>query len=68
MKRFFVSPQLAVLLSLGVAGIGGCSREISHTEKTSPTWTGGTKHEETTVTKNPDGSINVEHEKQVTHP
>ena len=63
-----VSLLLVTIVSFGVAGMPGCSQEISHTEKTGPTWTGGTKHEETTVKKNPDGTISVEKEKQVTHP
>ena len=66
--KTYASLLLATVMCLGGAGLTGCSREISHTEKTGPTWTGGTKHEETTVRKNPDGSLNVEHEKQVTHP
>ena len=56
-------------LAVGVllACVGGC--ETSHTETTGPTWTGGQKHEETTVYKNPiTGSTSVEHEKQVSNP
>ena len=50
-----------------LAGIAGC--ETSHTETTSPTWTGGQKHEETTVYQNPvTGATSVEHEKRVTNP
>jgi outer membrane lipoprotein SlyB len=52
----------AVLIAL--AGLVGC--ETSHTESTSPTWTGGQKHEETTVYQNPiTGNTSVEHEKTV---
>jgi len=50
-----------------LACIVGC--ETSHTETTSPTWTGGQKHEETTVRQNPiTGTTTVEHEKQVSNP
>ncbi len=50
-----------------MTSLGGC--ETSHTETTSPTWTGGQKHEETTVTHNPiTGSDSVEHQKEVTNP
>ena len=50
-----------------LAFIGGC--ETSHSESTSPTWTGGQKHEETTVYQNPiTGSTSVEHQQQVTNP
>lgn len=66
--KLSVSLLLVPVMSFGIAGMAGCSREVAHTEKTSSTWTGGTKHEETTVRKNPNGSLEVEHEKQVTHP
>ena len=58
---------LTTAAGLFLACIAGC--ETSHTEKTSPTWTGGQKHEETTVYQNPvTGSTSVEHQKQVTNP
>lgn len=58
---------LATAAGLLLACIVGC--ETSHTEKTSPTWTGGQKHEETTVRENPiTGDTSVEHKKQVSNP
>jgi hypothetical protein len=40
--------------------------EVEHHESTKENLLGGTTHEETTVTKNLDGSLNVEKSKQVT--
>ncbi|HET6250231.1 MAG TPA: hypothetical protein VFE47_21250 [Tepidisphaeraceae bacterium] len=48
--KFLTTAMLAMTLFAGLA-ITGC--ETSHEEKTTPTWTGGEKHEETTTTKNP---------------
>ena len=44
----------------------GCSHEVSHTESDKPGWFGGSTHEETTVTKNADGTTSVEKEKSST--
>ncbi len=56
-----------IAVGMFLACIVGC--ETSHTETTSPTWTGGQKHEETTVRQNPiTGTTTVEHEKQVSNP
>ena len=58
---------LTTAAGLLLACIVGC--ETSHTESTSPAWTGGQKHEETTVYQNPiTGSTSVEHQKQVSNP
>ena len=48
-------------------GWSGCAREVSHTESNKENLTGGETHRETTVYKNPDGSVSVEKEKDVTH-
>ena len=56
---------LAAAMVAGAWGLAACSEEVAHSEKTGKTWTGATKHEETTVYKNPDGSLSTEHEKQV---
>ena len=47
------------------AGLGGC--ETSHTESTKQNLLGGSTHEETTTYKNPDGTVSVDHSKEVTH-
>jgi hypothetical protein len=64
-KPFSVS---VVLLALACPfGLFGCSHEVAHTETTKNNWTGGQTHDETTVYKNPDGSVSVDKERQVTH-
>ena len=64
MKRFTI-PVLAAAMLAGMFVIAGC--ETQHSESTSPTLTGGTKHEETTTTKNPiTGQTTVEHNQQRT--
>ena len=56
----------AAFLSV-ILGSMGC--ETSHTESTKEGLFGGTKHEETTVTKNPvTGDSHVEHNEQRTNP
>ena len=45
----------------------GCAREVSHSESTSPNWTGGQTTKEQTTVQNPDGSISTEQSKTVTH-
>lgn len=58
------------LLGLGVLllGAGACSHEISHTESDKANWLDdGRTRTETTVTRNPDGTINTEHSTQSTH-
>jgi len=58
----------AILLALAFPfGLSGCSREVSHTETTHENLMGGQTHEETTVYRNPDGTVNVDKEKTVTH-
>ena len=57
---------LASFLCLGFAAVG-C--EVSHSESTKEGLFGGTKHEETTVTKNPiTGDTNVSHSESRTNP
>jgi hypothetical protein len=60
--------MLIAALALPMALATGCSHEISHTESDKPGWFGGQTHEETTVYKNPDGSLSTSHEKQSTNP
>jgi hypothetical protein len=55
---------IAVLLTLAGGLFAACSKEISHTESDKPGWFGGEKHEETTVYKNPDGTITTEHQEE----
>lgn len=57
---------LAATLAIPLAMTAGCSREISHTESDKPGLFGGSKHEETTVYKNADGTTSVEHQKSTT--
>jgi hypothetical protein len=38
----------------------GCSKEVAHTEKTTEDSNGNQKKEETTVTRNPDGTTTVD--------
>jgi hypothetical protein len=45
-----------------------CSQEVSHTESDKPGWFGGETHKETTVYKNPDGTITTEHQEETTKP
>ena len=66
MKTAFATLFAAAIITTAVFSTG-CSHETSHEEKTSPTWTGGQKHEETTTYKNPDGSTDIEHTKTTTH-
>jgi len=59
MMKLLNASLLAMVLFGGIT-VTGC--ETSHTEKTSPTWTGGTKTDETTTTKNPiTGDTNTTH-------
>jgi len=60
MKKVLHSIVLLSMLGLGGLVTTGC--EVSHTETDKPTWFGGRKHEETTVTKNPvTGEHDVSH-------
>ena len=64
--RLLTTALLAATLFTGLA-ISGC--ETSHSEKESPTWTGGHKHEETTTTKNPvTGDVDTTHTETKTPP
>ena len=57
---------VAALLSVGFISMG-C--EVSHSESTKEGWFGETKHQETTVTKNPvTGDTNVSHTETRTNP
>jgi len=60
--------MLAAMLAIPLAMTFGCSHEVSHTESDKQGVFGGTKHEETTVYKNADGTTSVEHEKHSTNP
>jgi hypothetical protein len=52
---------------LGVSlAVTGCAKETYHSESDKPGMMGGHKHEETTVTKNNDGTTTVEKEKSST--
>jgi len=55
---------LALAIALAAPVIGGCAREVSHTERTKTTWDGGVKRDATTVYENPDGSRTVQKESQ----
>jgi hypothetical protein len=63
---------LATLFVGAVVGTGailvGCSQEVAHSEKDSPTLTGGQKHEQTTTYRNPDGSYTTEHSATKSNP
>jgi ABC-type oligopeptide transport system substrate-binding subunit len=67
MKKNFASLCVAALLGTSLFVIG-CSHETAHTEKTSPTWNGGTKTDETTTYKNADGSTTTEHSASRSNP
>jgi len=56
--------SLAMVATLASAMLAACSQEVSHTESDKPGWFGERKHEETTVYKNPDGTISTEHSEQ----
>ena len=65
MKTFKTFLSLSVLGL--VMGVMGC--ETSHTESTKQGWFGDTKHQETTVTKNPvTGDTHVSHSESHTNP
>jgi hypothetical protein len=59
---------LSATLAIPLAVTFGCSHEVSHTESDKQGLFGGTKHEETTVYKNADGTTSVDHEKRTTSP
>jgi hypothetical protein len=63
-SRISILFALAALISLPFV-TAGC--EESHSETTKQNLLGGTTHEETTTYRNPDGSVSVDHSKQVTH-
>ena len=48
--------------------LAACAKEISHTESDKPGLFGGETHKETTVYRNPDGSISTEHTEQTNKP
>ena len=64
MKSLIASSLLSASLFLMPIIMAGC--EVSHSESTKQNLLGGETHEETTVTRNPDGSLNVDKSKQVT--
>jgi len=53
---------------LPLAFSAGCAHEVAHSESDKPGWFGGRTHEETTVYRNPDGSLSTEHEKSHSNP
>ncbi len=59
---------LAASLFGGVPFMTGCDRTVSHTESTKETPGGGVKHEETTVTQHPDGTVSKETESKKVNP
>ena len=64
--KTFKSLMAASVLGL-VLGALGC--EVSHSESTKQGWFGDTKHQETTVTKNPvTGEHHVEHTESRSNP
>ena len=55
---------LAAMISI----LGACSHEVSHTESDKADWFGGGRtRTESTVTRNPDGSLSTETSRQTTH-
>ena len=65
LNTLFTTTLLAASLSL--AGLAACSHEVSHTESDKPNFFGGGRtQQETTVTKNADGTLSTESSKQVT--
>jgi len=67
MSRILTSFVIAGAMTCGMQAIG-CSEEVSHSEQDKPTWSGGTKHEETTTYRNPDGTISTEKKSSTTNP
>jgi len=59
MKRSIITVMWAVGAAMF---LGACSQEISHTESDKHGWFGEQKHEETSVYKNPDGTLSTEHQ------
>jgi hypothetical protein len=63
MRRYFISSLLAVSL-IGLPGLVGCERELSHEKKVEST-PSGTKVEEKKTVENPDGSVTKTETKDV---
>lgn len=59
---------LAIAGTLASAMLAACSQEVSHTESTKSNMLGGTTHKETTVYKNPDGTLSTEHTEHTQRP
>ena len=64
----FAPLALIVCGALGFPIVGGCDREISHTETTAQKSDGTVSHKETTVKEKPDGTIVKERDKSVNKP
>jgi hypothetical protein len=61
--------SLMALAVLGSIFVGSMGCEVSHTESDKQGWFGDTKHQETTVTKNPvTGDEHVERQESHTNP
>jgi len=58
--RLFQFCCLLGLLTAPIWTLAGCSKEVAHTEKVTEDSKGNQKKEETTVTRNPDGSIKTD--------
>lgn len=62
---------MALMLTASLCGMPlmvGCEKEVSHEKVTETTSGGGTKSKETTVTENPDGTVNKTTETHKTSP
>ena len=59
MKRF-MPLIVAAVIGTSIFTIG-CSEEVSHSQKDTPTLTGGQKHEDTTTYRNADGTYTTTH-------
>ncbi|HVT80214.1 MAG TPA: hypothetical protein VHM90_06110, partial [Phycisphaerae bacterium] len=62
----FATRSLSLAAVLASVLFAACAQEVSHTESDKPGWFGGSKHEETTVYKNPDGTMSTEHSESKT--
>ena len=64
----FATLALIICGALSFPVVGGCDRELSHSETTAEKSNGTVTHKETTVKEKPDGTIVKETDKSVNKP
>jgi len=66
--RTFYAIVLSLAFTAPLALTAGCGREVSHTETDKTSSDGPSVHKETTVTQNPDGTINKTQQTETHNP